>query len=183
MPTAQITEWNRLGKEISRRMREPTKRVIFVIYFFAVVLILGGMGWIIPLFRLVFTGDKNALWELPKAFSTFLLAILASAMADIVLSEDGSSEELSSQETTKGFRVFALGLSLLGIPLAYAGIQRTQLLWAYTASILGMLISLFLWWVLNADKSKWQDKTIEPTAATGGTTSVELRGSTDGFTA
>lgn len=182
MPTAQITEWNRLGKEISRRMREPTRRVAFVAYFIAVVLILGGMGWIIPLCRLVLYCDMKAAYELPIAFSTFLLALLAGGMAEIVLSENGSTEESPSQETTKGFRVFALGLSLLGIPLAFAGIQSSQLLWAYIASILGMIISLFLWWELNADKSRWQDIPTEPIEATGGTTSVELKGSTEGLT-
>jgi predicted small integral membrane protein len=182
MPTSQITEWSRLGREISRRMREPTKRVSFVVYFFAVVLLLGGMGWVIPLCRLVFSAEMKVVSELPVAFSTFLLALLAGAMADIVLSENGSTEESPFQETTKGFRIFALGLSLLGIPLAFAGIQSSRLVWAYVASILGMIISLFLWWVLNADKSRWRDKPIEPIAATGGTTSVELKGSTEGLT-
>jgi len=182
MPTTQPTEWKRLAKEISRRMREPTGRVIFVIYFFAVVLLLGGLGWIIPLCRLVFYGDMEVVCELPSAFSTFLLALLAGAMADIVLSGDGSVEDSTSPETTRGFRIFAFGLSLLGIPLAYAGIQRTPSVWAYVASILGMFISLFLWWVLNADRTRWQDKPPEPINATGGTTSVELKGSIEGLT-
>jgi uncharacterized membrane protein len=182
MQKAQTSEWKRLWKELSRRMREPTGRVIFVIYFIAVVIILGGMGWIIPLCRLIFACDMSVAKELPNSFSTFFLAILASAMADIVLADEESGERSSSREPTKGFKVFALGLSLLGIPLAYAGIQSRQLIWAYIASLMGMVISLFLWWVLNADRTKWQETNLEPIEAAGGNTSADLKGSTEGLT-
>ena len=103
-------------------------------------------------------------------------------MAEIVLSEDGPTENSPSQETTKGFRVFALALSLIGILLAYAGIQRTQLFWPYVASTSGLIISLFLWWILNADSAKWHDRPTEPITAAGGTTAVQLEGSTAGLT-
>ena len=73
----QTTEWERLGQELSRRMREPTRRVIFVIYFFFVVVLLGGMGWIIPLCRYFFNGDMSVVSELPGAYSTFFLARLS----------------------------------------------------------------------------------------------------------
>lgn len=152
-----------------------------MVYFFAVVVVLGGMGWIIPLYRHCFSSDMKAVSDLPSALSSFFLALLAGAMADIVL-DDGESKGDSSQEPNKGFRVFVLGLSLVGIPLAYAGIQRTDTNLAYFASVLGMMISLFLWWILNADKDKWQDRTPEPIVATGGTVSVDLKGSTDGLT-
>lgn len=183
MPIERVTEWGRLRKELARRLSEPAGRVVFVIYFIGVVVILGGMGWMIPVCRLFLADDRSVVSELPSALSTFFLALLAGAMADIVLEDNSESGNApSNNASTKGFRVFALGLSLVGVPLAYGGIQRSQLIWSYVSSILGMLISLFLWWVLNADKAKWRDEPIPPISAAGGTTSVELKGSTAGLT-
>src|SRR5689334_11272743 len=87
---SQSPEWTRLRQEIARRIREPIGRVVFVVYFFAVVLFLGGMGWVIPLCRFYFLGDSTIVSELPSAYATFFLALLASALADIVLGDESS---------------------------------------------------------------------------------------------
>src|SRR2546427_2526065 len=166
-------EWTWLRKELSRRLREPAGRVVFVLYFFAVIVVLGGMGWLIPFCRLYLLGDASAASELPSAFSTFFLALLAGALADIVLGEESASENSDAPVATKGFKMFALGLSLLGIPLAFAGIQRSNLAWAYAASVSGLAISLFIWWVLNADRTRWRDEAPEAITAAGGPTEVE----------
>lgn len=177
------SEWTELRKEIARRLREPAGRVAFVMYFFAVVLALGGMGWLIPLYRFYFLHETTVVSELPSAYSTFFLALLASALADIVLVDDEPNDISVTPTFTKGFKMFALGLSLLGIPLAYAGIQRHDLNTASVASVSGMAMSLFLWWILNADRSRWREKPTEAISAAGGPTSVELKGSTQGLVA
>lgn len=183
MTLKESAEWTRLRKDLVRRMREPIGRVVFVLYFFVVVVALGGMGWLIPLVRFYFLDDANVASELPSAYSTFFLALLAGALADIVLGEDSSSEILATPTVTKGFKMLALSLSLLGIPLAFVGIQRSYIGGAYFASVFGMAISLFLWWVLNADRSRWRDEGPEAISAAGGSTTVELKGSMEGLTA
>jgi hypothetical protein len=179
---SNLNEWARLRGELGRHIREPAGRVAFVVYFFSVVMVLGGLGWIIPLCRFALLGDARAVSELPSAWSTFFLALLAGAIADIVLGDESTVDNLTMPVATKGFKMFTLGLSLLGVPLAFAGIQRAPVAWAYIASISGMAISLFLWWVLNADRARWRDEMPEPISATGGSTAVDLKGTTEGLT-
>jgi hypothetical protein len=177
-------EWTRLKREITRRLREPTGRVIFVVYFFAIVIMLGGMGWIIPLCRFYFLQDFAVIDELPGAYATFFLASIAGAMADLVLRGNSANGEGSVNEGREnyGFRIFAFGLSLVGILLAFASLQRAAPMWAYVASVLGLMMSLVLWWLLNADSGKWTDATQDPTPPLGGSPTADLQGSTQGLT-
>ncbi len=177
----KFPEWARLCSELRRRVCEPLGRVIFVIYFFTVVVLLGGIGWLIPLCRLCLLNDKSALSEVPSAASAFFLALLAGGLADIVLGEDSGSDTSATPTPSKGFTMFALGFSLLSVPLAVVGIQRSHLLLAYIASTAGLALGLFLWWVLNADRARWHDEPPEAISAAGGSTTVDLEGTTEGL--
>jgi hypothetical protein len=177
----EFSEWARLRSELRRRIREPAGRVAFVLYFLTVVFVLGGMGWLIPLCRFYVLKDESAFSEVPSAASAFFLALLAGGLADIVLGEDSGSDNSPTPAASKGFKMFALGFSLLSVPLAVVGIQRSHLFLAHAASAAGLALGLFLWWVLNADRARWQDEVPEAIAATGGPTTVELKGTTEGL--
>src|ERR1044071_9667693 len=72
--------WKDLGIEIYRRLKKPLGYPSFVFYFLGIIVLVGSLGVWISIYK--------QSWEaVPRDLSTYLLAILSAASADLILSE------------------------------------------------------------------------------------------------
>ena len=164
----ETNPWIELGDEIKRRLWEPCKMPPFIFYFFAAIVIVGGIGVWIEVF--------TANWmSVPTALSTYLLALSATSAADLILIDE--SEDVS-RTLALSLRMFAFLLLIAGVVLAIISllINTNQVSARYWCSIAGVVIALLLYWIANADSRRF-DRFPPPKEFIGGDAEEELKGS------
>lgn len=142
-------------------IKKPLKRVTFWAYLVIGVCIFGGSGFIlscIPLFQ----GKPNQLISL----CSFCTAITGASCLDIIFGKE-------HHNYIKSFFILKSFLLLFLIILALYFEQ-------YWISCISIFISLFLWWLVNADNSRLYDIAI-PMSAVGGDTDREVQGTIKGI--
>jgi hypothetical protein len=147
-------------------------------YFFGIIVLVGGFGIIEPLVSYSILGTM-AFMELPKALIsatyTYFVAIAATAAVDLIL----------SYHQRKYFLMFFLVCSLLVFLCAlFAAMLGTILNKSGAAifpTVLGYFIALFLWWVGNSTNVHLLDTPIQNTAPTGGDPRNKPPGDLTGF--
>ena len=160
--------WVELGGEIQRRLFQPCKMPQFIFYFVASIVIVGGIGVWIEVF--------TANWmSVPTALSTYLLALLATSAADLILIDE---TEQISKTLALSLRMFAFLLLVTGVVLAIISllINTNQVSTRYWCSVAGVTIALLLYWIANADSRKFDQFPLSKSFL-GGDSEKELEGS------
>ena len=178
----QKSDWRVLGDDVWRKCGEACERPAFIIYFSTVIVWLGGIGFWIPVGRF-FLSPRTAqsASDVAAALATFLLAVTASAMGDIVLAGDEQAEE-GAPVTRKGFRMLTMGLSIFVVPLAFVALHNTHPTLGVWCAILGTLVSLILWILVNAESHKWREPDAPQESVGGASTDVPLTGNLGSIT-
>ena len=157
------------------RVKAPQGNPLFVIYFVSIVVLVAGLGIIITIVRHLTTtfADDTAMiasWKnIFEAAATYSIAISATALADVILSR-ASAE-------TRAFKAIAIALTVL-VGLSFAASFGLPFYGALTGAIVGVLLSLFQWWVINAHNANLDD---DPTDPTGGDPMRPLAGTLEGY--
>lgn len=153
-------KWKGLGDDLKMRIVGPTSQPTFIMYFLVVMLAVGGIGCWLTMF------SKGFGTEAFSSLSTYSIAVLAAAMADVLLSQD----------VRQSFRMFSMGVLALGVVLAVLGLTTPSNYWTYASSMIAALLSWFLWYVANADNEKLKEPPASPTVTTGGDPAGTLTG-------
>jgi len=170
--------WIELFIELKNRFIIPWKHPSFVIYFFVIIIIIGGVG---PIEALASYYIFNILPcnELCKSLIptiyTYFIAIASTAAVEILL----------SQKKSKALTMFCIS-SIVAISFCAicAVIFNTFLknpIKAFVPSVIGLLLSLILWWVGNADNITLLDSSLIPNVTTGGDINSPLSGDLEGI--
>ena len=109
-------------------------------------------------------GTWSAVWEsvslskltsdVPNSIATYAIAVVAAAFAEVVLdnrerdSDEGDANTFS--DTT--FRMFALSVVIIAVAFGLLALKLGDTHWTGTFfAVCAAAISLFLWWIVNAD--------------------------------
>ncbi|WP_075632285.1 hypothetical protein [Novacetimonas hansenii] len=166
-----MSGWKDLCDDLKRRSRQPCSHPTFVFFFLSSVVIIGGIGiWLEFVF--LYNSDWKDPTNLKSALATFFPALIGSTCLQLLL-----------QDTSKALKAisifFMIIFFLLGVWLIA---DRNLSNWfTFSAGGFGSLMSLWYWWIANADNADFYDVP-RPTAAVGGEdTESPLDGSLTGF--
>lgn len=173
------THWNSFLSDVLQRLKKPFRHPAFCMYFVVFTLGVGGIGVWIEAIKAILNPTFEAMMLVPRTLSTYLLAVIATAAADLVMSDLVMPEE----QTKRYMRMFALASLVVGTALGVVGLNISFLKWAYGCAILGTILALLLWWLANAANSKFLEQDPPVDAATGGDPDQNLAGNLDGLQA
>jgi hypothetical protein len=152
----------RLWQWLTAEMKKPVGHVGFWCYFVVVVIIVGGLGIWISLFR-----DKTLL-SVVGSLLTYFPAIAAASCFELIHSE-------RQPKFARNVAIFSAAL------LAIAAIVISANVAGYATALVGTLASAFalgLWWLANANNPTLRDDALAPS---GGDSSASPAGSSGGF--
>lgn len=172
---SRIGTWSGLFKELLKRSYEPLNHPSFVIYFIVSVVIAGGAGVWLELCSYIIADmelKSPSLSALKTALITFFPAVAGSACLQIIWAEDDH----------RALRAFAtLVLFVLAILALLTGlISVIPIKCALFVGGGASLLSLWIWWIANANQEGLRDK-VPTDAPTGGSVGVPLAGDLTGF--
>ena len=169
--------WQELYGVLKGRFLRPWKHPTFVMYFFLIIVFVGGFGLLVPIVSCYAVGSLKEA-ELHKtmviAAYTYFIAIAATAAVDLILSYRHRKYLLM-------FFAFVSVVVFFCAVLAAIHSARGNLLCATVPAVIGYVLSLFLWWVGNADNANLLDEPLQPTAPTGGDAKRSLSGTVNGY--
>lgn len=162
---ARTRRWAALGRELALRAFEPIEHPTFVIFFFAIVVGVGGVGTWVELFKLYRLQETpGPLDGLITSLVTFFFALVGTSCTQLIIEE-------SESKALRALAQCVLFLAFVGAVLATAGIGSGQagiLPWT-----LASIAALAIWWLANAKSPGLRD----PDAPTGGAVTKTLPGS------
>jgi hypothetical protein len=175
--SAQPNHWQEFWRELKERARKPLRHPTFVMYFGGIIILLGGLGLLDPVFNSVMLGNWPEIeWgRLISACYTYFIAIAATAAVDLILSLNQRKYLLMF------FLLGCLCVLFLAFIAFIVGTFRGNATGAAIPSVLGYILALFLWWVGNADNPNLLEP-VKPDAPTGGDVHVDPVGDLSGFT-
>ena len=165
--TEETSPWKILGSILWKRFTEPFSSVIFICIFIAVVVIVGGLGTWIPLFSNWYDPKFNL--TIASSLATYFIAIVATVFADLsfALFEKllGQRKNLHVKQKISGevsLWAFTFLVSVVVVILGVISlVKKTDEQLVLTFSIIGTIISLFLWWIVNNDNKKFKETTFD----------------------
>lgn len=173
-PDDAMSHWQELGATLKERLRSPCSHPTFVMYFFGIIVIVGGFGLLEPMascwiFR---TLKPDAFPQaLERATYTYFIAIAATAAVDLVLSYRQRKSLLMFFVLCS---VTVLLCAFLAAALANPGVAKYP-------TIVGYVLALFLWWIGNAKNASLLDLPVEPRASIGADVGANPSGNLNGF--
>jgi hypothetical protein len=179
------SHWAAVIDDFTSRCRKPWSSPPFVFYFFVIVLLAGGLGTWISLYKLfqldaTATADtvKFAQSDIYRNLATYALAILASSFADMLLSQSNATAVAH-----RSLVIYSLGFLLLETFVVMFAHATTNSFHGFIVTIAGTLCALVLWWITNADNSRLLEPPVSQTAPTGGDPQQNPRGTLTGIRA
>lgn len=165
-----MEEWKELRREIGEKLKEIF-RPIMLLYFLTVVVLVGGLGAWIQLYRLNYGNFFESL-------GTYAVAILASASFELVMP---NSDRISKSLRMLGYAALLVGI-VLTIPTMHANSlwEGEKYFLSVAPAVVLTIISWFLWTLASSDNTKLLPQPL-PEAAIGGSADIGLQGTTDGF--
>jgi len=163
--------WRVLRTELSARLKNPIRSPEFVIYFVVVILLIGLMGvGLTFVTELKMTQDdcnhQFSHIHVCLAIVSYFIALLTASAADLILSSrhldnersSNDSQSISAKSNHKPLKMIGVGAILLGLVILLCVMFFENLLsgecrtWMeYSFSVIGFLLSLFIWWISNSD--------------------------------
>ena len=166
--------WKSLHEDIEKRLNKPKNHPTFIIYFTFILMVGGGIGVWLPPCLLLLRGqipDAGDYYSIATNLSTYLIAIISASLADSLLIEQ-----------TKPFRLVVFSLSLLCVTNAVLVLFTKFALSAMLIAAPATILSLIVWWLVNANEGKLEEKPVPASATVGNTpSSVQLPGSMQGY--
>ena len=158
--------------EIKRRLTRPFSSLRFILYFIFMVIGVAGMGVYLPN-AWKWWDNKPTDWSsLPNDLSTYELALLATAVVDMLLSEDKLHKDLK----------LILYISLIFVPLMTALIiTNPSHVGATTFASVLTIYALIVWWISSADKDVFTESTEELQRAALGNEKQKPAGTLKGY--
>lgn len=132
-----------LPGELKRRFKTPLKSVTFWAHLFVAVVGLGGAGIWYSLIECKLSGQWD-MAAIAAALCTYFPAVAGAAYVD-------SSSE--GQPYIRSFGIIAIAVFVILIFLSVFTIRDGSIIWG----IIGTVLSILFWWVVNADKSCFRD--------------------------
>ena len=161
----KANHWREFKNQLNERLQEPCKHPTFILYFFGIIVVIGGFGLLEPMFT-YFVFGKMTAEEFPKALVsaayTYFIAIAATAAVDLILA-DRQRKYLLMFMVVASLLVFLCAV----FSAAFSTINGKPT-YAVVPVVLGYLGSLTLWWVGNAKNAHLLDTPPSQNAATGG---------------
>ena len=149
-------EWCELYYDVSQRLSKAISNPAFLCSFIGVIIVLGSIGVWLPWLR----DSKDELHLLrTEALLTYGISILASVSAEVLVGERRS----------KNFKMLLFTIS---IGAAFLLIFSYELNGAIS-SVIGIILVLFVWFVLNANDPKY-DEVQSPESSIGGKDLVDI---------
>jgi hypothetical protein len=136
-------------KEIGLKLKTPWKYIAFKIYFFGMVILVGGIDIIYSVSEQC-SSNWSAPQEVAKNMAAFALAIIASSLVDVNLSSKFSNK--SSFSTS----------SIIVALFAFFLFQQSYIIksfWSLLPASIGMLLGLTIWVLANHDNVRLRDET------------------------
>ncbi len=174
----QPNYWQEFRDELIERLRTPKKHPTFVMYFWGIIVFLGGSGLLL---ELMITLVMQENWteidsiRLISACYTYFLAIAATAAVDLILSLSQRKALLML------FLLCCFVVFLCAILAVIFGRFGGNLTMAIVPLVLGYILALFLWWVGNANNANLLDVPLNPDVTTGGDTQDQPVGDLSNF--
>lgn len=166
--------WKSFLSDVLQRLKQPFRHPSFGMYFVFFMLGVGGIGVWLELIKAILNPTFEAKMLVPRSLSTYLLAVIATAAADLVMSEE---------QTKRYMRMFALSSLVVGTALGVVGLTIPFYRWAISCAALGTILGLLLWLLANSANSKLLEQDPPVDAATGGDPDQNLAGNLDGLQA
>lgn len=160
--------WGNLITMLWQRFTEPFSSVIFICIFVAVVVIVGGLGTWITFFTAEVTGGKFNLL-MASSLATYFIAIIATVFADLsfalfekLLNPKSDLKIKQKISTEVSLWAFTFLVSVIVVILGVVAlVKKTDEQLVLTLSIIGTVVSLFLWWIVNNDNKKLKETTFD----------------------
>lgn len=162
-----------LRQDLWRRTTKPTEHVTFWAYFVGSVIFLGGLGIWVELVNLAREPSPANLFPLRTAVATFFSALYGSACFQVVLGR-----------YLKALRAIAYVGTLVYLVIGFWLLFDRSLSPTLSLSVGGIatLVSLWFWWITNADNPDFFDEPLNQ-AAIGGNPDRPLEGDLGDFEA
>lgn len=167
--------WTRLWRTLAERTSLPWRHPTFVLYFVVAVILVGGAGLWLELYKLSFATAESStsLEALRTAIITFFTALAGSSSMQVILEEN-------DDRAMRAMAICVLTvLSALALIIAPASVSDCT---AVKLGLVGCGLALWTWWIANAKQPGLQDERAD--AAVGRRDpKAGLAGSLDGFKA
>ena len=160
-----------LFPELSRRWKTPLKHVSFWTYLLVAILGIGAVGFWVETVRFALA-EKSEIDSILTALYTYFPAIAAGAGLQLFM--DSKREEMQYMRSFSILSIFIVGI--FTVPYS-TGIAKS--LWAAIWGGVGVVVSIWLWWMANGCNPSFLD--IDPEDSLGGDPKSEPAGNTDGF--
>ena len=156
--------WAALKRELAQRAVEPIESPTFVLFFFAIVVGIGGVGIWVEIFKLIRPrGTPDPLDGFITSLIAFFFALVGTSCTQLIIEE-------SESKALRALAQSVLFLAFVGAVLATAGVGSGQAgVWSWTFASIAALV---VWWLANAKSPGLRD----PDAPTGGAVTKKLPG-------
>ncbi|HIE5949096.1 TPA: hypothetical protein ACXN34_007631 [Burkholderia cepacia] len=166
--TTESRDWTRhwaaLRRELAQRAVEPIESPTFVLFFFAIVVGIGGVGIWVEIFKLIRPhGTPDPLDGFITSLIAFFFALVGTSCTQLIIEE-------SESKALRALAQSVLFLAFVGAVLATAGVGSGQAgVWSWAIASIAALV---VWWLANAKSPGLRD----PDAPTGGAVTKKLPG-------
>lgn len=145
--------WRIFGKQLKTCIIQPVRYPSFIFYFIVIIIMAGGLGAWLLIFQII---PSESELDIPRALTTYAVAILAASLVSIILSKKDEHALL----------LFALFICVICGFLSLGTFTASKSQDAQIYGIIVTVLSLFLWWVANAENPDLTG--LNPNVATGG---------------
>ena len=161
--------WIYLGYFIKRRSKAPLRHFSFFAFFIIGIIVAGGLGIWLTLWEYC-TSSSNQLNDIVRSIATYFPAIATASLFELICPD----------ENEKYIRSFALFAGVLILILFVFTVNLNPGSISLFVGLLGVAVSLFLWWIANAENDSLRDKAPD-NAALGGDVASEAKGDLTGY--
>lgn len=127
---------NKIFKELIDRFKAPWHKMSFVLYFIIVIVVLSGLGYLLP----IIFKDGNVMQDITENLMTYSISLLVPAFISVLLKYFPRSKNKVSLII---ITVFLLVVEGFIISYSYNGY--------IVFSVLSVLIAWFFWVIANSD--------------------------------
>lgn len=167
---SDITPWALLKAELSKRWNTPFIHISFFTVLAVSILGIGALGVWVELIRGV-SSSKYDWSNFLTAIYTYFPSIAAGSVLQMVM--DAKSEK---QQFLRSFCILC-GFIVAVLTVPY--INGLKSCWAYFFGFIGILSSVWLWWIANGCNPSFQD--INPNDSLGPDPKSDPAGDTGGY--
>ena len=156
-----------VGAELARRTHRPSREFVYWVHFALCVVILGGLGFWIELIQQNHLLPVQRSWNNAyTALVTFFPAVIGSSCVQMMF--ESGDRRMHAFSLVTCFGAFIIGAALISA-------ARPVDVFTWFAAIVMSLVSLWVWWIANADNTKLHDEPSDD-APLGGDPTAPLSG-------